>query len=107
VARANGETESIPSSAPPLGLMERLEFAETEVDLAPGDAFFLYTDGLYGTAENAEAQRLTPAGLAKMLQPLDTDAQSLLARVVQRATIGHGDKPLADDVAAIAAKRLG
>src|SRR5436853_668995 len=41
VARTNGRTESVPSSAPPLGLLERCEFVETSIDLEPGDVFFL------------------------------------------------------------------
>ncbi|HZE13123.1 MAG TPA: SpoIIE family protein phosphatase, partial [Chthoniobacterales bacterium] len=48
VARAGGRTESIPSSAPPLGLLERSEFIEATVELEAGDAFLLYTDGIYG-----------------------------------------------------------
>src|SRR6266481_3883396 len=39
VARTNGRTESVPSSAPPLGLLERSEFVETTIDLEPGDVF--------------------------------------------------------------------
>src|SRR6476646_9280909 len=49
VGRIGGRTESIPSSAPPLGLLERSEFVEANVDLEPGDAFLLYTDGIYGS----------------------------------------------------------
>src|SRR3954447_12173708 len=43
VARSGGRTESIASSAPPLGLLERSEFIETRIDLEVGDAFLLYT----------------------------------------------------------------
>lgn len=37
----------------PLGVMERFEFQTQEMDLAPGDTVFLYTDGLT-EAENAD-----------------------------------------------------
>ncbi|MEP6957049.1 MAG: fused response regulator/phosphatase, partial [Chthoniobacterales bacterium] len=104
IVRSSGATESIASSAPPLGLVDRSDFAETEVDLRPGDAFFLYTDGLYG-AENENAARLTPARLAAMLQPPLSTAQALLTRVIEQATEGQGDKPLPDDLAAIAVTR--
>ncbi len=106
VVRIKGETESIASSAPPLGLLERSDFAETNVDLAPGDTFFLYTDGLYG-AENGNAPRLSASGLAEVLQPPTATAQELITRVIDQATGGDGDKPLADDVAAVAVKRIG
>jgi len=105
VARHAGGTESIHSSAPPLGLVERSEFVETTVDLARGDAFFLYTDGLYGP-DHTDTNGLTPGRLAEMLQPSGVNAQALLTRVIEQAMTGNGDKPLPDDVAAIAVKRL-
>lgn len=105
VARRDGGTEAMASSAPPLGLVERPEFTEAEVDLAAGDAFFLYTDGVFG-AEAPDGARLTPASLAEMLQPTNANAQVLLNRVVDQAMNGNGDKPLPDDLAAIAVKRL-
>src|SRR6478735_5361082 len=81
VARTGGRTESIASSAPPLGLLERSEFVETTVDLEPGDAFFLYTDGIYGSGHE-ENPRLSAARLAETLQPLAESAQALLDRVI-------------------------
>src|SRR4051812_43836676 len=56
VARSGGPTESIGSSAPPLGLLERSEFVETPFDLEPGDGFFLYTDGIYGSGHGENPQ---------------------------------------------------
>jgi sigma-B regulation protein RsbU (phosphoserine phosphatase) len=104
VVRARDGTEAIGSSAPPLGLVDRSDFIETDVDLGPGDAFFLYTDGLYGV-ENQNAARLTPANLAEMLVPPAATAQALLTRVLEQATNGQSDKPLPDDLAAIAVTR--
>lgn len=104
VARTGGRTESIPSSAPPLGLLERSEFAETRVDLEPGDAFFLYTDGIYGSGHE-ENPRLSAARLAETLQPLAESAQALLDRVLDQAAINADGKVPPDDVAAIAVRR--
>jgi len=105
VARSGGRTESIPSSAPPLGLLERSEFIEACVDLEPGDAFFLYTDGIYGSAHE-ENPRLSSNRLAEMLQPLAENAQVLLDRVIDQAAIHDNGKVPPDDVAAIAVRRL-
>jgi serine phosphatase RsbU (regulator of sigma subunit) len=102
--RNGGETESIASSAPPLGLVERSEFVETHVDLRPGDGFFLYTDGLFG-AERGAAPRLTPAALAEMLRPPSREARALLTRVIEQATAGNEEESLPDDLAAIAVLR--
>ena len=105
VAHARGGTESIASSAPPLGLLERSEFLETHVDLEPGDTLLLYTDGVYGT-DNGRAPRLTPVRLAEMMHPTASSAQHLLARLIDEATGGDSDKQLPDDVAAVAVTRM-
>lgn len=104
VARAGGRTESIPSSAPPLGLLERSEFVEADVQLEPGDAFFLYTDGIYGSGHE-ENPRLSSKRLAEMLQPLAENAQTLLDRVVEQVAINDNGKAPPDDVAAVAVRR--
>jgi sigma-B regulation protein RsbU (phosphoserine phosphatase) len=104
VARSGGRTEAIPSSAPPLGLLERSEFIQTDVDLEPGDAFFLYTDGIYGSGHD-ENPRLSSSRLAEMLQPVAENAQALLNRVVEQAALNDGGKAAPDDVAAVAVRR--
>lgn len=104
VARTGGRTEAIPSSAPPLGLLERSEFVETNVALEPGDAFFLYTDGLYGAGHD-ENPRLSSTRLSQMLQPMAENAQALLNRVVDGAANNDGGKAPPDDVAAVAVRR--
>jgi sigma-B regulation protein RsbU (phosphoserine phosphatase) len=104
VARAGGRTESIASSAPPLGLLERSDFIETIVDLEPGDAFLLYTDGIYGSG-HGENPQISAKRLAEMLQPMAESAQALLDRVVDcTGTRNNGEEP-PDDVAAIAVRR--
>jgi serine phosphatase RsbU (regulator of sigma subunit) len=100
VRRENGQIESIASCAPPLGLVEDTQFTESNVELARGDSFFLYTDGLYGMDHG-----LTAARLAEMLQPNESSAADLLDQVVNSVTDGNGDKPPPDDVAAILVKR--
>ncbi|MEP6936960.1 MAG: fused response regulator/phosphatase [Chthoniobacterales bacterium] len=106
IARRGGGTEFIASLAPPLGLVERSEFVETCVNLGPGDAFLLYTDGLLG-AGHGKNPRLTPAKLGDMLKPGARGAETLLTGVVDMALNGAGDTPLADDVAALAVVRSG
>ena len=104
VARRSGETESIASSSPPLGLVSRSSFTETPLQLAAGDLFLLYTDGLYGSANGAH-RRLTPSSLAKRLHSASGSAESLLHRLCREALpSGNGDIP-ADDIAALAVRR--
>src|ERR1051326_5000805 len=104
VARAGGRTEPIPSSAPPLGLLDRSEFIETDVDLEPGDAFFLYTDGIYGSG-HGENPQLSAKRLAESLQPMAESAEALLSRVLEQTGIQNNGKEPPDDVAAIAVRR--
>src|SRR5256712_1724289 len=68
VTRYGRGTEAVASSAPPLGLVERSQFIETIVNLGPGDAFVLYTDGVFG-AGRADRPRLTPTQLTEVLNP--------------------------------------
>lgn len=42
----NGELSEIKAGGKPIGIISRLEYAETTVDLVPGDRLYLYTDGI-------------------------------------------------------------
>jgi phosphoserine phosphatase RsbU/P len=104
VVRNNGATESIASIAPPLGLVERSEFTETELNFEPGDAFLLYTDGLFGSSKNEE-HRLTPQQLEKMLDHSAPTAEVLLKRILERVTPNNAEDSLSDDMTALAVRR--
>jgi serine phosphatase RsbU (regulator of sigma subunit) len=87
-----------------LGLIERPGFTETIVDLNLGDAFLLYTDGLFGAAKGDRA-RLTPEQLGKMLDHSATSADALLRRILSQAAPDNGEDILPDDMAALAVRR--
>src|SRR5207249_4532424 len=93
IARHDGGADSIASSAPPLGLVERAQFIETIVNLGRGEAFVLYTDGLFGAA-NGEKPRLTPEQLAKMIDPSAPSAEALLMSMMNQATPADGEHSL-------------
>jgi phosphoserine phosphatase RsbU/P len=104
IARASGKTEAVRSSAPPLGLLDSSHFPETEIDLAPGDTFLLYTDGLFG-AEQVYSANGTPMDLSRSGAQAGASASMLLNRVIEHASKANGDKPMPDDLAAVAVKR--
>jgi len=104
VIRDNGATESIASIAPPLGLIERPEFTETVIGFEAGDAFLLYTDGLFGSAKD-ERHRLTPQRLEKMLDHSAPSAEALLKGILTQVAPGNAGDPLPDDMAALAVRR--
>lgn len=104
VARHNGTTQSIASVAPPLGLIKRAAFSETPIDLKPGDAFLLYTDGLLRWSKD-ERQRLNPRQLEKALDHSAPSAEAFLKRIVAQTAPDNSAKTAPDDVAAIAVRR--
>src|SRR5215472_11441616 len=104
VVRHDGTTESIASVAPPLGLVKRAAFAETPITLEPGDAFLLYTDGLFRWTKD-ERLRVTPEHLEKVLDHSPPTAEALLERIVAQTSPQNSAKTAPDDVAAIALRR--
>jgi sigma-B regulation protein RsbU (phosphoserine phosphatase) len=104
VIRDNGATESIASIAPPLGLIEHPEFTETVIGFEAGDAFLLYTDGLFGSAKN-ERRRLTPQRLEKMLDHSAPSAEALLKGILTQVAPDNAGDALPDDMAALAVRR--
>src|SRR5436305_4571504 len=104
IARHSGGTESIASVAPPLGLIEHPDFTETIVDLDSGDAFLLYTDGLFGAARG-ERLRLTPQRLERMLDHSAPNADALLKGILNQAVPENSNDSLPDDMAALVVRR--
>ncbi len=105
IVRQSGATESIASITPPLGLIEHPEFTETIIDVELGDAFLLYTDGLFGSAKDAR-QRLTPKRLGEMLDGSAPSAEALLRGILHQATPDKSKDALPDDLAALAVRRV-
>ena len=103
VTRFGRGTEAIASSAPPLGLVDQSQFTETTLELNPGDAFTLYTDGLFGAAVNRRP-RSTPTQLAGMINPFAASAEALLELMLKAAGPDASGSP-PDDVAALVVRR--
>jgi sigma-B regulation protein RsbU (phosphoserine phosphatase) len=106
VTHGDGTTESIGSIAPPLGLIEEPEFSETAIDIAPGDAFLLYTDGLFRWTKD-ERHRLTPQQLEKMLDHSAPTAEALLKGVLAHAAPDGSVNASPDDMTVLAIRRTG
>jgi sigma-B regulation protein RsbU (phosphoserine phosphatase) len=99
IFRHDGTTQSIGSVAPPLGL-KQCKFTETPIDLKPGDAFLLYTDGILRWGENERRGR-APGQLEKILRPSASSAEALLKQVLAQTAPENSADPAPDDVAAI------
>jgi serine phosphatase RsbU (regulator of sigma subunit) len=85
-------------------MIKRSAFTETAIDLGPGDAFLLYTDGLFNWSKD-ERHRVTPEQLEKTLDHSAPSADALLERIVEQTAPENFVKTAPDDVAAIAVRR--
>jgi len=103
VTRFGRGTEAIAASAPPLGLVEQSNFIETTLELNPGGAFTLYTDGLFGGANEA-GQPSTPTQLAGIINPFATSAEALL-ELMLKAAAREVAESRPDDIAALVVRR--
>jgi phosphoserine phosphatase RsbU/P len=105
IVRHDGTTQSIGSVAPPLGL-KQCAFTETSIDLKPGDAFLLYTDGILRWGKN-ERRGPAPGQLEKILRHSAPSAEALLKHVLAQTAPENSAKTAPDDVAAIVVRREG
>ena len=104
LVRHDGTTKSITSVAPPLGMIKRTAFTETPIALEPGDAFLLYTDGLFRWTKD-ERHRVTPEQLEKILDHSAPSAEALLKRIVAQTAPANSANTAPDDMAAVAVRR--
>ncbi len=110
VIRADGRVQSAGAPGTLLGVTADPALADASVDLDPGDAVVLYTDGV--TDARAPARVLTQADLADVLRGCKgLDAAAIAERLERAATASNGD-PRApveprDDVAILVLRVLG
>jgi len=92
LARAKGGLESLASTAPALGLIEKWTALEAEIEFRPGDTLLIYSDGVTearglddsGAAEGGDEfgeTRLAESLLSRRLEPLADLPARLLAEV--------------------------
>jgi serine phosphatase RsbU (regulator of sigma subunit) len=102
IVRADGSVEVTPARGTLLGAIEQPRFATCEVELALGDAIFVYSDGILDT--EIAGVRVDEDRLAGMLEGApDASAQALVDRLVDE--LQRIDRPLRDDVALMALRR--
>jgi GAF domain-containing protein/anti-sigma regulatory factor (Ser/Thr protein kinase) len=102
VVRPDGSAEVVEAKSvlPPLGAPFNVAVEETVIDLDPGTAVVLYTDGLVerrGMRLSTRQQELHDAAAASPAEP-DLLCESLIARMI-------GGEPPADDAAIVAVQR--
>jgi PAS domain S-box-containing protein len=98
VLRAGGGVETADCSGMVLGVEHDARSVDCPLDLAPGDAIVLYTDGI----TEARADRpLSPAALADALRPKLDDGVAAIARRAVALAEENARGALRDDVAVL------
>lgn len=101
-----GECQALKARGVVLGAFETSLFEEGVVDLAPGDALVLYTDGVT-EAMNADGQLFDEPRLRSVVMAHPSaSAEELLRAIVQAVKEFVGDTPASDDLTMVVIKRI-
>ena len=89
-----------------LGIVTRAEFRAHKLQLGPGDALILFTDGVT-EAEDEDGSDLGGLGhVAKRLASMHGEDAEALTAAIESVVLDHmGDAPLADDVTLVVVSR--
>ncbi len=100
----SGTIERLESTGRPLGLLPGGGYSERHTSLTPGDALFLYTDGLV-EAENGAGQEFGQQHLEALLSEAQPGSlNEILARVEERFRNHRGATEAADDATMVVLK---
>jgi phosphoserine phosphatase RsbU/P len=98
VLRADGTTEVAGCDGMLLGVEPTARSVDCAIELAPGDALVLYTDGI---TEARGDRPLAPEALGAALQPALAEGASAIARRAVEVAAGQAHGALRDDVAVL------
>jgi sigma-B regulation protein RsbU (phosphoserine phosphatase) len=94
VVHQSGSAETVEMDSDPLGIFSAAVLQRKDLNLARGDRFFLYTDGLIEATPGGRRQegieKLTQACLTHRLDPLEA-AAGVIARTIQSGQPAGGD----------------
>jgi PAS domain S-box-containing protein len=102
VLRAGGEVETAGAPGSLLGIVEVPELTEEQIELAPGDALILYTDGVTEADRSAGPERL-----AAFLGRCAGAGAAAIAEAVERDALAAHGGPARDDVAVVVVRASG
>lgn len=102
VVRGDGSVQEVGSAGTFLGVFEDVQLSDEVVDLLPGDALILYTDGVLGRSDTAGGADLLPDVARHVAFSAEVIADALIAGIVER----EGGRFL-DDVAVLVLRATG
>ncbi|MFZ2636951.1 MAG: SpoIIE family protein phosphatase [Rectinemataceae bacterium] len=99
---SSGECIRLPSTAPPIGIMKKIDIGEMEIRIRPGDFFVIYSDGITEAADD-EGELFGMERFVDILKRNEyPSAGELVHTVLAEVRAFSGDKALADDLTLIA-----
>jgi integral membrane sensor domain MASE1/serine phosphatase RsbU (regulator of sigma subunit) len=99
VLRESGVVEEAGRNGTVLGVVPEPELSDHEVELRPGDAVVLYTDGL--TDAHAPARIVTQAELISLLESCAGMRGPELVEAIERGAVGEELEGVRDDIAVL------
>jgi sigma-B regulation protein RsbU (phosphoserine phosphatase) len=105
VVRAGGAVETVGRPGTLVGIFPDPEFHDRAVDLAPGDAIVLFTDGV--TDEHGAGGIFGRERLQEVIRRSAGASAERIAEEIERAVTGFRPEPLRDDVAILVVKAVG
>src|SRR5208337_3816757 len=104
--RASGAVENISETGGiPLGLFDNMGYTGSCAQLEPGDALFLYTDGV-PEANNAALEEFTYERLAASLRDnLSLACREMIDRVTRELLAFTAGAPQSDDITMLSIRR--
>lgn len=103
---AEGEVTKLLARGTALGVLEEVEYQEHETHLRPGEALFMYTDGVTD-AVNSEMEEFTLTRAMNVLRDTHTESASGILRALSLAIETHvGATEAFDDITMLVVKHL-
>jgi len=99
ILRASGEIEPTECKGNLLGAFEEVQLADQAIELRPGDALVMYTDGV--TEEQAGKRVFGEDRLLTLLRSLAGSDAETIAQRIEQAVLDFGDPEPRDDMAVL------
>ncbi len=105
--RTEDRFHQVPATSLPLGVMDDTSYDETKTfPFEPGDIALITTDGVFEAADSSQEQFGVDRMFAVIRENRDAAAECMIERLQQSVSAFSAGQPQADDITAIAIKRV-
>jgi sigma-B regulation protein RsbU (phosphoserine phosphatase) len=86
----------------PLGLFDLLPYAASSIQIAPGDALFVYTDGVPEATDSSDADFTDERLIETLTANTHLDSPALLEEIYEQVVAFTKGAPQSDDITMLA-----